>query len=332
MTQTATGALNVVQARDLAYEVFRRAMWLQLSSSAFTDALAAAYTVQIGTLEQGGAVQNRTRAQLQTGPTYAVSGVTQLAVSRKPIRAWESLDLDDYTALGVGPALEDYMSTRLGIRTAVHLDNELRGIVSGLTFDSVDGSGNDNDITAGAAADTVSRTFPYTPATTATAAAIAAIKNAHMLLAIKNVVNGVATGMGGAEMIAFMCPIPVAKLIVDYLESEGSLLTQNDIAGAAIIDRSIGSRGGAYMGSAYGYARIIGSNSCPIPTTGNFLCYAVPYAGPLQATILPGVVDEQRFGEGTTQGAYQYNRTVVSNWGGVVLNPAHIIRVQVRGS
>ena len=332
MTQTATGALEIVQARDLAYEVFRQSRWLQLSASAFTDRLANAYTVQIGTLEEGGSVQNRTRAQLLTGPTYAVSGVTQITVSRKNIRAWEALDLDDYTALGVGPSLENYMSNRLGVRTAVHLDDELRGIVSGLTFDSVDGSGNDNDITAGSSTNHVNLAWPHDPTNAATTTAlINAIKQAHMLLAIKNVVNGMSVGMGGAEMIAFMCPIPIAKMIVDYLESEGSLLTQNDIAGAAIIDRSIGTRGGAYMGTAYGYAQIIGSNSCPIPTSGNWFSYAVPYAGPLQATLLPGEVDEQRYGQGTTEGAYVYRRTVISKWGGVVLRPEHIIRVQVTG-
>ena len=86
------------------------------------------------------------------------------------------------------------------------------------------------------------------------------------------------------------------------------------------------------MGTAYGYAQIIGSNSCPIPTTGNWVSYAVPYAGPLQATILPGETDEQRFGQGTTEGAYVYRRTVISKWGGIVLRPAHVIRVGVRGT
>ena len=151
-----------------------------------------------------------------------------------------------------------------------------------------------------------------------------------MLLAEKNVINGVTTGMGAGEMVAFECPVPIARILVDHLESEGSLLTQSDIAGAAIMDRAIGNRGAAYMGTAYGYARIDGTTSLPSTPGGSahFDSYVVPFAGPLQATILPSEIDEAMFGQGNTGGAYQYRRTVITKWGAVVLDPKHIIRVR----
>ena len=332
MAVTMTSALRVAQARALLYQVFRRSVWLNVANRNWESDLANAFRVQIGVLDDSGTVEDRTKAQLEVGPTYSTSGVTNVEFQRSYIRAFDQLGMEDMSTLGAGGALESFMAERLGRKTATQLDDKLAGVVAGVAFDTIDGSGNDNDIPTGDDTNVINATFPHRAATTqAMEDFVTALKDAHMLLAMDNVIGGEVVGTGLGSPAAAVMPIPLARLVADYLEDKGELLDRSSIAGQAVAARGILSNS-AYMGTFAGLD-ITATNSIAVPTAAanaRWSCYVLPTNGTLVGALLPDAIDEGRFGDGSTGGAYVMRRTVISKWGGAVVRPEHVIRVAPR--
>ena len=331
MAVTMTSALRVAQARSLLYEVFRRSVWLNVANRNWESDLANAFKVQIGVLDDSGTVQDRTKAQLEVGPTYSTSGVTNVEFSRAFIRAYDQIGMEDISTLGAGGALESFMAERLGRKTATQLDDKLAGVVAGVSYDTVNGAGNDNLIETGSDSDTINAAFPHRGTTQAVEDFVSALKDAHMLLAMDNVIGGEVIGSGLGSPAAAVMPIPLARLVADYLEDKGELLDRSSIAGQAVATRGILSNS-AYMGTFAGLD-IVSTNSIAVPTAAanaRWSSYVLPTNGTLVAALLPDAIDEARFGDGSTGGAYVMRRTVISKWGGAVVRPEHVIRVAPR--
>ena len=341
---TPDGSLQVIQSNAIMYEAFRRSVWLNASNRSLESMFDRALKAQVAVLGDSSTIQARTRAQLENEITYTTSDVTIKTLVKMFFNGFDSLAMADYRALQAGGRLESHLAMRLGKKLALHVDSQIAALIAGsttlgdsstrITYDTVDGSGNDNKIEVGTATtDFISRTFPYNPTNSSGKDVFAdfekAVKDAHLLLAEKDVVDGEFVGDYGGGQLALMLPLALARVLVDRIADKGELRMAGDVAGQAIQRRGIFGTS-AYMGTAFGMADIVGTNSLPAPTgTTNWASYVLPSNGVLQAGFPLLAIDEAMFGQGNTKGAYVYRRTAVGEWYAGVLDPKHIVQITV---
>ena len=331
MAITAAGVRQQRQLTAIIYEAFRRSTWVNVGNRSWESQMAGAHILQFLSLGDEGSVQDRTYTQLDGEVTYTTSAATKLDMTRMWFNAYDQVSISDMRTLATAGRLESYMAARLGRKVSQHIDGKIASYVAGLTYDTVDGSGNDNRLSYGTASSVfLTRAFPSAPSgTNAADIFVSGIKDAHMLLKEKNAIDGEYEGDGGSSQLAFVCPVAVARMIADYLESKGSLVNRGDIAGQALVNRGIVGTS-AYMGTAFGYADIVGTTSLARPTgTNDWNSYVVPTNGNLAVAVTPTDLDTAEFGQGNTKGAYVHRRTIVGSWGALALRPEHIVRVTI---
>ena len=330
MTTTAANSRTVF-TRDLMYQVFRRSVWINICNRNWESDFAGASSVKIPDISAGAvSTETRTRTQLETGPTFSTSTITNVTLDEKFIRGYASIPMADIKSTGPGPTLESRIAEEMAIEMAIELDDRIAAAVAALTFDEVNGSGNDNKVIAGTAGSVfIDRTAPYTPTgTDAVKLVVNAVKLAHMYLFRKNVVAGLTLGAGEPSPLAVVLPPELCATVVDYLETTGELTDRASIAGQAGVSRGILGTA-AYMGT-YAGADFAASNSLAVPTgTNNWLFYILPTTSALAAAVEAPDIDEASYGQGNTAGAYVYRRTAISKYGIAALRPAHIFQAEV---
>ena len=83
--------------------------------------------------------------------TYTTSAATKLDMTRMWFNAYDQVAISDMRTLATAGRLESYMAARLGRKVSQHIDGKIASYVAGLTYDTVDGSGNDNSLSYGTA-------------------------------------------------------------------------------------------------------------------------------------------------------------------------------------
>ena len=330
MAITADAVRQSRQLTAIIYEAFRRSVFVNVGNRRWESQMSGASKLEFLSLGDEGTVQDRTSAQLQAAVTYTTSAATKQTMTRKWFNAFDQLGMEDMRTLAIGGRLESYMAGRLGKKVAIHIDDKIGAIVAGLTYGLVSASGNKNSIVAGSGTDNIARAFPSHPSTAkAITDLIAAIKDAHMLLKEKEAIDGEFEGDAYGSALALVCPVPIARVLVDYLESKGALQVRGDIAGQALVNRGIlGTT--AYQGSAFGFLDIVGTNALPRPTgTNDWDSYVIPTDGNLVVAVTPTELDIAEFGQGNTAGAYVHRRTIVGSYAALAVKPEHIIRVRM---
>ena len=333
---TLSAALQKVQTRAILAEAFQRSHWLNATNSALQSDFDKALTVSAILVGDSGTIEAQTRAQLEAAVVYATDNVTKVDITKGFFRGHVQLNKADYRSLEAGDRLESYVSERMGIKLANHVDENISTYVAGLTYDEVDPDTDDNDnkIVVGTAGSIfLSKAFPSHPSgTNATEVIARSILDAHQLLAEKNLIGGQYVGDYGPSQFSLICPIPVARVVVDYLGDVGQLRTAGDVAGQALANRGIFGTD-AYMGSFGTVMDIIGTSTQARPTgTNNWLAYVVPSNASLHAGFPLLDIDESQFGDGNTEGAYVYRRTAVGEWFAGATDEKHIIQLEIEAN
>ena len=222
MAITADAVRQSRQLTAIIYEAFRRSVFVNVGNRRWESQMSGASKLEFLSLGDEGTVQDRTSAQLQAAITYTTSAATKQTMTRKWFNAFDQLGMEDMRTLAIGGRLESYMAGRLGKKVAIHIDDKIGAIVAGLTYGLVSASGNKNSIVAGSGTDNIARAFPSHPSTAkAITDLIDAIKDAHMLLKEKEAIDGEFEGDAYGSALALVCPVPIARVLVDYLESTG---------------------------------------------------------------------------------------------------------------
>ena len=178
---TLDAAANQIQSNAILYQAFRKSVWLNASNRMLEQYMSRALSVSVLELGDSSVVQDRTRAQLEEATTYTTSDVTETTFTKNYFNGFDSLSMADYRILEAGGKLESFIADRLGKKLALHVDDKIAGVVAGATYDSVDGSGNDNLIAVDSAR-TLTRAFPHKPAGNNAQRQFAdALKDAHTL-------------------------------------------------------------------------------------------------------------------------------------------------------
>ena len=325
---TNVSSTNQIQSNAILYSAFRKSIWLNASNRQLEQYMNRALRVSVIDVADNSTVQDRTREQLEAEITYTTSDVTETTFEKNYFNGFDSLAMADYRVLEAGGRLESFISDRLGKKLALHVDDKIAGVVAGLTYDAVDGTGNDNLITV-ANQDTLARAFPHAPGRGATAANIAdALKDAHMLLAQKNLMDGEYVGDNGPSAFTALGSIPVIRQIADYLASETQL--QDNARIGANAEQFRGIFGTAAYRGTYAGMDLVATNSLGVPAdSAPWSIYIVPTNSTLFCGFPMLEIDEAKFGQGNTSGAYVYRRTAVGEWLAGVGRPEHIIRINV---
>ena len=317
-----------VQSNLILYEAFRKSVWLNASNRALESYMSRALRVSVIEVGDSSVVQDRTREQLEEAITYTTSDVTETTFTKNYFNGYDSLAMADYRILEAGGKLDSYVSDRLGKKLALHVDDKIAGVVTGSTYDSVDGTGRDNLITVDNR-DTIARAFPHATGRADTAQNIAsAFKDAHMLLASKDLIDGEYVGDNGPSAFIALGAIPIMRQVVDYLASETQLQDNSNIGMQAEKYRGIfgtAAYRGTYSGIDLGWTNSLGVPADSAPWS--------VYILPTNSTLFCGFpmmqIDESKFGQGNTQGAYVYRRTAVGEWLAGIGRPEHIIRIDI---
>ena len=326
---TTVSNTNEIQSMAILYEAFRRSVWLNAANRSLEQYMARALRVSVVEVNDQSSVSDVTREQLEAPVTYTTSNVTEKTFEKKYFRGQAELAMADYRILEAGGRLESYTAEALGKKLALHVDDKIREHVASLTFDIVDKSGNDNLITL-ASADTLKRTFPYTPGRGQTAANVAsAFKDAHMLLSEKDLIGGEYIGDGGPSAFSALGPVAAIRQIADYLASETQLQDNSNVGRDAEQSRGIFGTG-AYRGT-YAGIDLMATNSIPNASgsSGTWDIYILPTNSTLYAGFPMMMIDESKFGQGNTDGAFVYRRTAVGEYLVGTGRPESIVKIQI---
>lgn len=330
---TAVANLRNVFARDVLYQLFRRSAWLNLANRNWETDLAEAFKVTLSNLDDNVQIEgsvDRSGGQagdLDASPVFSTAAITNVEMARKYMRATASLHKDDITAAGPGPVLMSRLADTLSKKLAVQLDNNLRDVITAGTYNAA----NDNLVEVGTAGSVfIGRAFPYAPTGTNAVKLVAdALKLAHLKLFRKDVVTGETVGVGMPMPLAAIWQPEMGNVMAEYLEGRGLITDRRSIGGQAMANRGILGNT-AYQGTFSGIMDLVASNSLAVPTgSGNWEFYVVPTDSAFVAAVLSPEVDDSQFGEGTTQGRYVWERTVVQKWGGLIVRQPHIIKCVV---
>ena len=326
------GNPKTTYAADIVYEVYRRSTWLRAFYRNIDAMFQMSQTVVLADMNDNIQVDHPAdQSALESKLARSTATLTDISTTRKLIRANAQINKMQEREAGAGPAMQANLNQKLAIKLALALDDKLAEFVAGLTYDTVNGSGNDNSLLKGTAGSIyVSRSFPYKPTgTNAVDLVIEGLKDAHMLLAEKDCVSGETVGAGEAMPMCAKLPLGMARQVVDSLEKAGDLQYRTDIAAQAGADRGILSTS-AYMGTWAGIMDIAGTTSLKTPTgTGNWTGYLFPTNGPISAAISEPDIADQDWDQGNTDGEYVHIREGISRWTAVATRNAHVVRIQV---
>ena len=325
------GNARTVFSNAILYQAYRRSVWLNVANRTWEEGLANAKTVTIPDMTDNIAVDNPADADaLQTALTYKNATMAGINMVRGFVRAGARIPLDLLDRAGGGAEAEANLATRMGVLIAQNIDTKIAAEVAGQTYDTVNGSGNDNSIPIGAAGSNyIGVAFPYSANGTILKDLADALLNAKALLVTKGVVDGnlVGSGAGNGDAVAVL-PTALAINLVKYLRDNGDLVTRESIAGQAAIEAGIASTT-AFQGRYAGIDIVASDATGVAKSNAAWNGYITVAGGPLAAAVFPPRIDEQRFGDGTTAGLYEMRRTAVGVYATEVTRPAHIIQLSV---
>lgn len=318
---------------DVAYLTVRNSTWLQAMWRGLDSAFQSSWQSIMADLATNITIDEPADdTALETAPSYTTADFTEITASRKLIRATARLNKMTLRESGAGMVAQERLNTLLGLEMAKRLDTKIAQAVAALSYDSVDGSGNDNSITTGTAgADFLSRSFPYRATSSTgndTLEMIAqGLADSHMLLTAKEAIGRVeVVGVGSGGELMAIYPIGVARALADYLLQQGVLQQRSDIAAMAGADRGINSMT-EYAGTWGGVANIIGSTSLATPTgNAHWQGYIFASNGPLAAAVTEPAISDADYDAGNTGGRYVTERTGISRYAVMAIRPAHIVR------
>ncbi len=324
---TAKTALSQVFSRDVVYQTFRRSRWLNVFNRSWESEFEMGYKVQIPDLTDNIQIDEPDvgDAGLGAAPTFRTASLTNIELEADYIRGTAKFNLDEVKNRLGSAEFESELAMRLAIKLAIRLDDKLGAVVAGNAFTG----GNGNDITVGAAGSVfVPRTAPYTPNAASIKLVPDALKAAHLNLYRKNAIDGEYTGTAQPSMVAAVMPPEIAKVLTDYLESIGELSNRASVAGQAAADLGIFGTS-AYMGT-YADMDIVAANEIAVPVgNANWAVYVLPTNSAAAAGVSEPETSDNDFRDGTTGGAYVWQRTVIQRWGAKILRPGHIVRVNI---
>ena len=258
-------------------------------------------------------------------PTYKRMVLSSLNISRKLIRANYSYAILDTIEAAGGNELDRIGAQHLLATLNGRLNVLVAGVISGLTYDSVNGSGNDNQIAAGNASNFISPTFPYSETGDGYEAIALAGIDAMTLLVDKNIINGgVTVGSGAPSPQAdWYLPSGLARGVVRYLIEKG--LAQ-PIGDAAAVRGSIANGAGVFQGT-WATFRIVPTNATGVATSGaTWASYVIPRGGVLQAAVMQTFRSAMRYEDGnldTLENKFVYN----TRWAAAVPFPTRVIQI-----
>lgn len=257
-------------------------------------------------------------------PSYKRMALSALNISRKLVRATYGYALLDVVEAAGGRELDRIGAQHLLASLNNRLNVLVAGTVSGLTFDTVNGSGNDNQIVAGDASNFIASAFPYAETGKGYETFAHAVIDAMVLLWDKNIIAGSSIGSGAplAQADVF-CPSGLAKGLVRFLIDSG---LGQPIGDRAAVQGTIATGGGILAGT-WGTMRVVPTNATGVATsTKTWAAYVIPRGGVLQAAVLNTFVSPQRYEDGnldTLENRFAYN----TRWAAAVPFPTRVIQI-----
>ena len=325
------GNPRTVFSNAILYEAYRRSVWLNVANRTWEEGLVNAKTVAIPDMTDNIAVDNPADADaLQTALTYKNATMAGINMVRGFVRAGAKIPMDLLDRAGGGAEAEAALATRMGVLIAQNIDEKIAAEVAGQTYDTVNGSGNDNSVPIGSAGSNfIATAFPYSASGTILKDMANALLNIKALLVTKGVVDGNLVGAGGGNGDAVaVLPTALAINLVKYLRDNGDLVTRESIAGQAAIEAGIASTT-AFQGRYAGIDIVASDATGVAKSNAAWMGYVTVAGGPLAAAAFAPRIDEQRFGDGTTAGLYEMRRTAVGAYAAKVTRPEHIVQLSV---
>lgn len=320
---------NTVQTNAILGESFRRTVWLNASNSRLDAAFSNALKQTMITVVDNSFVRDRTREQLEAGGvTWTSNEVTIQEFEKFYFDGGAQVPYADMRVLEAGGRLESHAGQILGKKLALHVDSKIAGAV---TASANYTSGRNNQVAAPDAS-TITRAFPHRVAgNNADRNIVRAVKDAHLLLTDKDVMEAEWVGDNAPSAFSLMCNYPVARVLVDYLSDVGELRMKSDVAGQAETSRGIFGTT-AYMGSFSGFD-IVSTNSIAKPGAGqDWKAYVVPTNSSIVAGFPMLKTVDKSWDKGTTNDAYVWQRHAIGEWYAGIVYPENIIEITVKGS
>lgn len=326
---TTNANLRQIFVRDIVYLTYRKSVWLNLFNRQWESESEMGWKTQFSKLTDNVTASKMSdRTSLETGPTFSTATVSLQDANPFYLRAHGQINLADTREAGPGPMLESRLAEVISTELALKMDDELASVVTGNTYSTA----NTNLLsTLGSSTNYIARAFPHKNATSAALPYVAnAIAQAELQLRLKNVVNGQHIGPGQPSSLAAVMNPALASLLIDYLEDTGAI-DQPGSAGRQAAQQAGILSNSAYMGR-YRTVDIVSTNSLAVPTgSANWEFYIIPTNSTCAAGVSVPDIDDARFGEGNTDGAYVWRRTVVQRGWGEVLRPAHLVKAVITG-
>ena len=325
------GNARTVFSNAILYEAYRRSVWLNVANRTWEEGLANAKTVAIPDMTDNIAVDNPADSDaLQTALTYKNATFAGINMVRGFVRAGVKVPMDALTRAGGGAEAEAALATRMGALIAQNIDGKIAAEVAGQTYDTVNGTGNDNKLSIGAGGSNfIAVAFPYAASGTILKLLADALLNIKALLVTKGVVDGNLIGAGGGNGDAVaVLPTALAVNLVKYLRDEGELIGREGVGTQAAIEAGIASTT-AFQGRYAGIDIVASDATGVAASNATWKGYVTVAGGPLAAAAFAPVIDEQRFGDGTTAGLYEMRRTAVGAYAAKVTRPEHVVQLEV---
>ena len=321
---------------ELVTQVVANSIWMQAADPMAAQAVTEnVKSVKIGDLTTNANVRLPADADaLATAPTFVNASMAEIEISREIIQGFGSFNKLQARQGIAGAMIDMAINSDIAQQMALQFDKKLRDEVAGLTYDTVNGAGNDNEITVGTAGSIyIGRAFPYTPSGTGAAAlAYEGMRQAGLLLADKKVSIPQGRVLFGQELggLVAIMPVPMADAVVTELGTKGLIRANTSVGLTTEQYRGIFGME-AYKGSApLLNMEVLGDPSMPAPSgTDNWAFYVFPSSSLLKgafAVIGESVTD---YDENTTQHRYVRERDAIGLSGVKATRPAKFIKVIV---
>ena len=332
---------TTLYSRDILYVLYRASRYLMLASRTWEEAFRRAKTVAIPVLTDNiaGDAPADTSA-LETALALTTAKIAPKTFSRGFIRKGAQWNIEDEVETGGGAQLQMNLNERLGVELALEVDKAVAGVLAAATYDTVNGSGNDNKLTIGAAGkDFIAPAFPYNATSQSTTPAMGKqiadmLLNAKALLFDKDALAGdnQSVGSGGPTAdLVFIAPSGVTLNLLRYVSTLDGFISRESIQGQALLEGGIASSR-FFMGRWSGFD-IVTDNVIGQPKSDGSTPwdgYVIPSgSSAFTAAALPPRTSDRHYDQGTTDGKAVGIRDAYCRWAASVLRPEHIINVEI---